>query len=168
MQSIYFKIFISLFMLIFISCKEGRTYENNGGNLNSLQKANWILGKWENQSEKGILVENWVQLNDSTLHGESYFIVENDTVFAESIQLAERHELLNYVVTVEGQNLSKPVSFIQTKASSKQLVFENPTHDYPQKIIYNRVGNDSLVAEISGIDGKKARKEVFRLKRKIK
>lgn len=42
------------------------------------------------------------------------------------------------------------------------MVFENPAHDYPNKIVYQKVGNDSLVAEIFG--KKMEKKNLKRLK----
>jgi hypothetical protein len=35
-------------------------------------------------------------------------------------------------------------------ATATELVFANPEHDFPQRIIYRRVGNDSLIARIEG------------------
>lgn len=144
-------------ILLCFSCKEKDIVEKRETQYSILQKANWFLGRWENNSPEGNLSESWVKQNDSTFNGESYFVIENDTVFAESIQLEERKNQLLYVVTVPNQNEEKPVSFTLTKDSSNQLVFENPNHDFPNTIIYNKVGKDSLVAEISGMkDGKKA------------
>lgn len=165
MQSIYFKVLFSLFILGCVSCKKRTTYENNGERFNTLQKANWLLGKWENQSKNGLLTENWYLLNDSTFSGKGYLIFEGDTVFAEDMQIIARSGTISYVVTVDGQNESKPISFVLTKSNSGQMAFENLKHDFPKKIIYNHIGDDSLVAEISGTDNNKPRKEVFRMKR---
>lgn len=144
-------------ILLCFSCKEKDVVEKQETQYTILQKANWFLGRWKNNSPEGNLSESWVKQNDSTFNGESYFVIENDTVFAESIQLEERNNQLLYVVTVPNQNEEKPVAFTLTKESSNQLIFENPNHDFPNTIIYNKVGKDSLVAEISGMkDGKNA------------
>lgn len=69
------------------------------------------------------------------------------------------------MVTVPNQNQEKPVSFILTANNLNQLVFENPNHDFPNTIIYNRVGADSLMAEIAGMkDGKKV-SQIFKMKK---
>ena len=161
----YNAIFLLLIMLAF-SCKNNRRFENERKPYVTLEQAHWLLGKWQNQTDDGILTESWKKLNDSTFYGESYFVIAKDTVFAESIQLAERNEILAYTVTVANQNQAKPVSFILTKINSEKMIFENPAHDFPQKIIYNRIGNDSLVAEISGKSKDKERREIFTFKRK--
>ncbi|MDD3003924.1 DUF6265 family protein [Flavobacterium sp.] len=130
-----------------------------------LQKANKLLGKWENISSQGHLSENWKKINDSTFKGESYFVIEKDTVFAETIVLEERNNQLNYIVTVPNQNNAKPISFLFDKKSPKQLIFENPTHDFPNQIIYNIIRNDSLVAVIKGTKNGKDISETFKMKR---
>jgi len=39
--------------------------------------------------------------------------------------------------------------------SATQVVFENPQHDFPQRIIYQRIGQDGLTARIEGsVQGK--------------
>ena len=154
-----------VFVFLLFSCKKETSVEKKEKSYSDLEKANWFLGRWENNSSEGNLSESWKKLNDSTFFGESYFVIENDTVFAETIQLEERNEKLSYIVTVPNQNEEKPVSFELTKNSQHQLIFENPNHDYPNKIIYNQIGADSLVAEISGMKEGKLKNEFFKIKK---
>lgn len=151
--------------LLFISCKKENSVEKQQKQFLELQKADWFLGRWENNAAEGNLSESWKKENDSTFYGETYFVVENDTVFAEKIRLEERNGKLNYIVSIPNQNDEKPISFELNKNSSKQLIFENPSHDYPTKITYNHVGADSLVAEISGIKDGKVEKELFKMRK---
>jgi hypothetical protein len=46
------------------------------------------------------------------------------------------------------------------------LVFENKEHDFPQKITYTKISNDSIVAEISGMKDGKQSKESYPMKKK--
>ena len=153
------------FVFLLFSCKKETSVEKKEKSYSDLEKANWFLGRWENNSSEGNLSESWKKLNDSTFYGESYFVIENDTVFAETIQLEERNGKLSYIVTVPNQNKEKPVSFELTENSKNTLIFENPKHDYPNKIIYNQVGTDSLVAEISGMKEGKIKSEFFKMKK---
>jgi hypothetical protein len=50
--------------------------------------------------------------------------------------------------------------FRLTGLSATEAVFENPQHDYPQRIIYRKSGN-RLDARIEGVDKGKARSEDF-------
>ncbi|AWH86658.1 hypothetical protein HYN59_16770 [Flavobacterium album] len=130
-----------------------------------LEKAGWFIGNWGNTTPEGTLTESWKKKNDSVYKGQSFFVIGKDTVFAEYIDLAETNGKLIYTVSVKGQNNEAPVSFEMTSATESQMVFENPKHDYPTKITYNKINNDSLVAEISGMQKGKPAKETFTMKR---
>ena len=92
-------------------------------------------------------------------------IVEKDTVFYEKIDLFESNDSLFYKVSVKDQNKEKPVSFYLTKSDDKELTFENPKHDFPTKIVYTKISNDSLVAVIYGKKDGKEMSETFPMKK---
>lgn len=141
-----------------ISCSNSsntNTTDNTINGFNELEKANWLIGKWQNNSPEGNATETWEKKNDSTFAGKSYFVVGKDTVSSETISLEQNGKVLFYIPTVKDQNNGQPVKFALTSSTSKQLVFENPKHDFPQKISYTQITHDSLFAEISGTtDGK--------------
>jgi hypothetical protein len=128
------------------SCQQKTTFSE-------LEKANWFLGRWENKTPEGTFSEEWKVENDSLYLGESYFINNNDTLFAETVRLEQRKNDLFYIVSVPNQNEEQPVAFKLTSSTVDYLVFENPEHNFPKKITYKLVTKDSLYAEISG-DGK--------------
>ncbi|MES2577905.1 MAG: DUF6265 family protein [Bacteroidota bacterium] len=149
-----------LLLLVIVSCKNSDSNKNE-----KIKAASWLLGNWENKSADGNLTENWEKLNDSTFQAQSYYIKEKDTVHFESIILQQKGENLTYTATVKGQNNDKPVVFKLTTATDKQVSFENLKHDYPQKISYNQITPDSLVAKISGIQQGKPSSEQFSMKK---
>ena len=131
-----------------------------------MDKANWLIGNWGHTSKEGSLTETWVKANDSVYKGETYFVVGGkDTVFSEKVDLIQENDKLAYIVTVPGQNNEKPVRFDMTSISDTTIIFENPAHDYPNKIVYNKIGNDSVVAEIFGIQKGKPATEKFAMKK---
>lgn len=131
----------------------------------TIENSNWLIGRWENNSVEGNLSEFWTMANDSTLLGESYFVIGKDTVFGEKVELKQRENDFIYEARVAKQNDEKPVPFKLTSSSEKEMVFENPAHDYPNKIVYQKVGNDSLVAEIFGKKDGKEKSETFKMKK---
>jgi hypothetical protein len=52
--------------------------------------------------------------------------------------------------------------FKLTRASATEVVFENPQHDFPKRIIYRKGADDSLTASIDGGEGSKAMTYVFK------
>ncbi len=140
-----------LFGLLFISCNK---YDANGNlmkDYNELQKANWLIGNWEKKDSIGTLKELWQIKDDSTFIGQSYYIInDKDTVHNEQIELMQDKEHLIYTATVKGENNNEPIPYQMMKDEDSLLVFENPKHDFPQKIQYQLKKNKSLVATISG------------------
>ena len=100
---------------LFFSCK--KEIKSQEKQFTELQKTKWLLGRWENNSTEGNLSESWKKVNDSTFMGESYFVIETDTVFAEHIRLEERNNQLYYTVVIPNQNNGNPVSFTLIKNS---------------------------------------------------
>ncbi|MFE3869330.1 DUF6265 family protein [Flavobacterium sp. LS2P90] len=149
-----------LLLLAIVSCKNSDSNEKD-----KIKAARWILGNWGNKSADGKLSETWKKVNDSTFQAQSYFIKEKDTLHFESITIQQKGEELSYSATVKGQNSDKPVTFKLTNSTEKQLVFENPKHDYPKKIIYTQINKDGLVAEISGTLEGKPSSEKFSMKK---
>ncbi len=164
------KIFASCLLLGLFSCKEAHDAQREApkmsdGKYLALTNVQWMLGRWENNSPEGNLSEIWTKENDSTLSGESYFVIKNDTVFAEKVKLFQSGNNLVYEVNVANQNEGKPVAFASTFFNNKTAIFENENHDYPNKIIYNKVLDDSLVATISGIKKGIPADETFKMKK---
>jgi hypothetical protein len=155
--------------LFFFSCKNESQIEVFGTKTKKkyiqLEKAKWFLGRWENATKEENSQEIWKQKNDSTLFAESFVTVGKDTVFYEKVDLTQRNDSLFYIVSVRDQNKEKPVSFYLTKSTENQLVFENPKHDFPTKIEYNKITNDSIFAKIYGNKDGKEISEGFPMKK---
>lgn len=123
--------------------------------------AAWFIGSWQNINAKGTMFEHWQRTNDTLLSGSGGYIADGDTVFREQLELKQMGNDLYYIPVIEVQNNGKPVYFKLTKATPDMLVFEAPTHDWPQKIAYTKVTPDSIFAEVSGTQQGKMRLEAF-------
>lgn len=118
---------------------------------NDINSLKWMLGKWQSNSEEGILYEEWKQKNDSSYIGHAYAITpEGDTTFSETAQIVESNGTINYSVTVNEETTTD----FALVDNQKMAVFENINHDFPQRIIYQKLSKDSLFARIEGtVDG---------------
>jgi len=132
---------------------------------NNITKADWLVGTWENKTQRGSMYETWNKVSDKELKGKSYMVKEKDTIVFENLRLVQEQDGLFYIPIVKNQNDGLPVRFIAKTISATQLVFENPKHDFPQIISYTKISTDSLVAEISGTKNGKERKQTFPMKR---
>lgn len=145
-------ILTSIVCLLFFSCKN----ENKNEDLIpkkrflKMEKASWFLGEWENKSKEGIATEIWTLQSDSVYSGKSFIIKDKDTLFSEKMTITQKNDSLFYNVNVSNQNNGETISFYSTRIEEGQIVFENPKHDFPNKIVYNKINNDSIVAGIYG------------------
>lgn len=148
------KIIYTLTIIVLIITSACTKYDAKGNIIKSydeLQKAKWLLGEWEKSDSLGILKETWISKDDSTFVGQSYYIQnKKDTLHDEQIELVQDSDHLIYKTAVKGENNDAPIPFQMTKDEDSLLVFENPKHDYPQKIQYKLLKNGSLIATVSG------------------
>ncbi|OYX83577.1 MAG: hypothetical protein B7Y83_11005 [Flavobacteriales bacterium 32-34-25] len=145
-------------LLIASACQKSNNAEKD-----LIKKADWLIGKWHNKTNLGILSENWEKVNDSTFKAKSLFIKDKDTIHNESIILQQKGETLTYTTTIKGQNDDKPIRFQLKDDIETELIFENLKNDYPQKISYKKAANNSLVIQISGIQFGKPSSEKYTL-----
>lgn len=115
-----------------------------------------LVGTWESTGNT-IFYESWALKPDSGLVGYAYSISQaGDTMFSEKIQIVQIHDSLFYQAKVYRQNQGRIIRFAMVEQSSNQWVFENPSHDYPNRIIY-RIENDSILhTRVENMAGKKS------------
>lgn len=156
MKHIYYIAFL-LTGILFACNNTGQKENETVKNYESIKQASWLLGNWQNISPQVTTTEIWNKENDSLFTGKSWVIAGKDTVSSEAINMMQTTEGMFYIPVVKNQNNGQPVKFTLTSSSDHQLIFENPSHDFPQKITYTLINNDSLMAEISGsINGKQS------------
>jgi hypothetical protein len=117
----------------------------------AVKKAGWLIGEWQIRSDRGMAIEIWGKTNDSAYAGRSFLVSGKDTIPGETVSLELRGDDLLYIPTVKDQNAGEAVPFTLTSSTDKQLVFENSAHEFPRKISYTQINQDSLLAEVSGI-----------------
>ncbi len=133
--------------------------------LPKIKKAEWLLGTWENNTNRGTIFESWEKVSDTSFSGKSYIIKENDTLVFETISLIEKNDNLFYIPAVKNQNQGLPVTFELTNQTETEMIFENPYHDFPQVISYTKISHGSLLAVISGTKNGQFRKQNFPMKK---
>jgi Domain of unknown function (DUF6265) len=129
-----------------------------------LEQLAWFIGRWT-QVEGPDLVsfEEWKRASPTLFEGKSWTQYHTDTVHVETIDLVLEGEDIYYIPTVPENN--GPVRFKMTKLEGKAVSFENPEHDFPQKISYALQGDSLLMATISGSKGGQEAKKEFPLRR---
>jgi hypothetical protein len=116
-----------------------------------IEKAEWLLGNWEHGSS----AEHWEKENDSIYIAQKIQIIDSDTIKSEAARIEQHGHKLYYIPVSENKSSDKPVKFALTSSDDHELIFENTTKDFPQKIKYHQLRKDSLDTWILGtVDGK--------------
>ena len=107
-----------------------------------IDKAFWLIGTWERQSKRGARYETWHRDAAGYLQGMGFAASNGDTTKLEGLRLFHEDGVLVYAADV-AEN-AREVLFPTTMQNDSVFVFENLDHDYPKRIVYRRVGMDSL------------------------
>ena len=106
-------------------------------------------------------MEIWKKTDKSLYTGRGVKVALRDTTLLESLKLSYHDDNTWYIPTVPDQNNALPVSFKMVQSSENKMVFENPDHDFPQRILYQYLpaikstnDTDSMYVRVESLDGK--------------
>ena len=135
----------------------------SAGQKSVVEKLEWISGCWVLDDGKERTEETWMKPAGQSMMGMSRTVAGGKTVFTEYIQIRETNGQIAYVVAL-GLG-AKSTAFKLIKSSDNEVVFENPEHDFPQRIIYRRESAEALFARIEGQEKGVNKAMDFRYKR---
>ena len=111
----------------------------------------WFAGCWQGASTTASYEEQWMKPAGGMLLGMSRTVRNGRVVAHEFLRIAERDGKIFYDANPSGQT---PASFALTRISATEAVFEDLTHDFPQRIIYRKTAT-GLDARVESADSKK-------------
>ena len=107
----------------------------------------WIAGCWTMASGQTSIEEHWMKPSGATMLGMSRTVRDGKTTEYEFLQIRETSTGLEYVAKPSGQ---AEATFTLKTLEPGNVVFENPTHDFPQRIMYKKTGDATATARIEG------------------
>lgn len=113
----------------------------------ALDELAWLEGEWQRQTRSGPAIERW-ERDGNAFVGEGLVTRGSETVSIEALLLVEIAGEVYYIA--KPPENPYPVAFRLVSTDDGAFVFENTTHDFPQRIIYRRIGDDGMVAAIEG------------------
>lgn len=106
-------------------------------------RPSWLLGCWASLVPGSSVIESW-ELVDDEMHGIS--MAGADVLERLHIGTDESGALV-LTASPKGQATAR---FKLIGVSDEEVVFANPDHDFPQRIIYRLVGDDRMLGRIEG------------------
>lgn len=121
----------------------------------TLAELAWMAGNWETApGGRRQVEEHWTQAAGASMMGMSRTVAGDKTVEFEYLRIEQRADGIYYVAHPKAR--CPGTDFKLTRASATEVVFENPQHDFPKRIIYRKGADDSLTAIVDGGEGSKA------------
>ena len=114
----------------------------------------WLAGCWEQVTGLRVVEEQWTRPRGGLMLGVGRTVRGDTLVEYEQTRIFERGGRLVFGATPSGQAYAE---FESTEVSDSAVTFENPSHDFPQRVLYRRRGADSLIARVEGMRGGKLR-----------
>lgn len=122
----------------------------------------WLSGHWCGGDDGETIEESWLPPRGGYTLGVSRTMRGEKRTAFEFLRIEPVDGVPTYVAQPGGQ---APTRFKRSAGGEQWVRFENPEHDFPQRIEYRRSG-DQLVASISGPgDGGKEMTIPFELRR---
>ncbi|MGQ0553010.1 MAG: DUF6265 family protein [Planctomycetota bacterium] len=109
----------------------------------------WVAGHWSGKLRTSTVEERWCEPAGGAMLAISRTVKGEKMVAFEFLRIAEQGGTLVYFAQPGGRTATE---FTLVELSDSRAVFENPHHDFPQRITYERTG-EQLTAEISHVDG---------------
>lgn len=130
----------------------------------SLQTLSWLAGDWSFEKNGRVVNEVWMAPDGGTMLGMSRTVANGRTVEYEFLLL--RQDAAGDIFYAAKPSRQAETSFKLIRATATEAVFENPQHDFPQRISYTLKPDGTLLAAIEGQKDGKTRRVEFPYQRK--
>ncbi|HPF26998.1 MAG TPA: DUF6265 family protein [Steroidobacteraceae bacterium] len=117
----------------------------------AIESLAWLTGHWTYAREGATNEELWLPADAGLMLGVNRSITAAGKRSFEQLRIEERAAGVFLIAAPGGED---PTEFKLTSSAPRRALFENPEHDFPQRIHYERV-DDTLRARVEGsADGK--------------
>jgi hypothetical protein len=152
-HAVHFKVLLAMCLMPFAT------------NAQSVDELSWLSGCWAIENAEAGTIESWLAPAGGMLLGVSRTVKSGKTVAYEFMQIRAL-ENGTLAFTAKPSNQSE-ATFTLLRAASREVIFENKTHDFPQRVSYRLIRPDALVARIEGTRNGKERAIDYPMRRTV-
>jgi hypothetical protein len=128
-----------------------------------ISKLDWMTGCWSLVGQDTGSIEQWSRPAGATMLGFSRVVSNGNTVAFEYLRIVdEGNDVIALIASPSGQETTR---FEMIEMTAQKVVFENPDHDFPQRIIYRLDDDGNLAGRIEGVVADAARVADFPMTR---
>ena len=129
----------------------------------SVSATAWMTGCWSVEGKETGTGEAWLAPAGGSMLGVGRTVRSGKTVDHEFMQI--RVGPAGKLVFIAMPAGKPEATFVATATGLEDVSFENPNHDFPQKISYRKTGESTMVARIEGTRNGVARSITFPMRR---
>ena len=107
----------------------------------------WLAGSWIQQKDGVTTRETWLAPLGGTMSGAGQTNAPGKRPFVEYMKISVEPTGATFTATLSGQ---PPTPFVLVPGERGEWVFENKAHDFPQRVIFRRCGDDGYCPRIEG------------------
>lgn len=107
----------------------------------------FLQGTWKMENRE--IYEHWELLDDGSMKGHSYRLNNGEKSITENLAIRLVGDKVIYTAVVSNQNEGKGVDFILNQTDSLRYSFENPEHDFPKVISYQKRSDTEIYVQVS-------------------
>lgn len=122
----------------------------------------WMAGSWTTVMGSSKIEEHWTRAAGGSLLGTNRTIRGGKMRAFEFLRIVTRTDGIYYIAQPNGR---PGTEFKLTRIADGVVVFENPGHDFPRWIRYQRISSSAMRAEVKGITRKGPRTLTFEFSR---
>lgn len=111
----------------------------------------FLQGTWKMENKENF--ERWDKLNENALKGFSYELKNAQITISEYLDISRTQSEIIYTATVLNQNQGNGIRFNLIKTDSA-FTFENLTHDFPKRIVYQKLSGNEVLVKVLGEEQK--------------
>ena len=123
-------------------------------------RLSWLTGSWSETKGEVTTRETW-EARDGALVGTGETLRPGKAPQVERMKITAERAGATFTAILPGQ---PPTPFLLLPGPAGEATFENKAHDFPQRVIYRRCGED-LCARIEGTVGGKLQSQEWRYTR---
>jgi len=135
-----------LFLLVFLAAGASGA-DDSSSPAGDLGQFSWMVGSWAGTHGNVEMEEHWIAPKAGLMLGLHRDVFASGRAFFEFLRIEAGDDGVTYWASPRG---GEATPFRLTESSDGRVVFENPEHDWPQRIVYWREGDHTLAARAEG------------------
>lgn len=123
----------------------------DAGRVASLDAVAFLEGSWHSGGESSESEEHWLPPKGGLMLGLNRTVRDSGETSFEYLRIEQRDDGVFLMASPQGR-AATPFKLVES--SPGRVVFENPEHDFPQRIIYELLSENTLKARVEAeVDG---------------